>query len=187
MTIKQLTLSFYCISMLSGCGIARNLASTLPIAPSISFRSIAPLAGEYSNLGGNTPRGFRIQSQEELHDALNSHLDEIPGMVDRKAYVDGLVSRLPVIDFTKDQGVLFLFGSQSSGGYEGKIAAIEEKSDRFVVHPILWTPSSGMTVTATVTYPYHYVAMPRSEKPMEFAPRVKREQPGPWYAISSVQ
>lgn len=179
MQAKHLLLPVVCISLLSGCGMVRNIAGASPLAPSISFRVVSPASS-------HTGR-FNIRAQNHVF-RTQQEVDSFLATVPVTAF-DGngnqVSETLPAIDFSKEVGILVLFGAQSDGGYSGDISAIEEKQDRLIVHPLLWTHSNepGVGYTMAIVYPYKYVAIPISSKPIEFASTVDRPRPSPWWSI----
>jgi len=166
------------LAFASGCGIVNNLSASVPVAPSIAFRAISPTQ-EHSAHFYEVPAQnavFRTQSDVDsfLTKIANDQAERL-GMSSSET--------LPEIDFSTEQGILVLFGAQAHGGYGGKIAAVEELPDRLIVHPVRELPSNQGIYAQMVVYPYHYVAIPRTEKPIDFASTVDRSKPGPWWFI----
>lgn len=161
----------------SGCGLVRNLAATAPLAPSIPFKVIAPIKGAENHLSGPA-QTLVVKSQTEL----NAFLATLP-VTGTDGRGNPIPPMLPSLNFEQEQGVIVLFGAQSHEGYKGEISAIEEKADRFVVHSVRRLPKDDGIYAMQIVYPYHYVAMKRSEKPVEFAPTVDLPRPGPWWSI----
>lgn len=166
------------LALVSGCGIVNNLSAAVPVAPSIAFRVISPTQ-DHSAYFYEVPAQnavFRTQSD------VDSFLSEISkSRAERLGMANS--ETLPKIDFSTEQGILVLFGAQAHGGYGGKIAAVEELPDRLVVHPVRELPNNQGIYAQMVIYPYHYIAIPRTEKPIDFASTVDRTTPGPWWAI----
>lgn len=79
----------------------------------------------------------------------------------------------PLVDFEKEQGVMVLLGSQPTGMNWCEVVAISEQPHQFTVHTVLWKPPPEMSQTHDLGNPWHYVAMPRTTKPVVFAPVVE--------------
>ena len=166
------------VALLSGCGLVRNLTATIPATPSVAFRVISPTK-EHQARFYNVPAQnvvFRTQSD------VDNFLATLPIRA-RDGQGNPVPETLPPIDFSQEQGVLVLFGPQSHGGYSGEISAFEEQPSRFLVHPVRLLPSDEGGYLQAIVYPYQYIAIPRSEKPVEFAATVDRTSPGPWWSF----
>lgn len=153
---------------LSGCGAVRNLMSTLPPAPSIPFRTLSP-SREFPN---TSPGGQVFKSKAEVDEFLSKHPQ---GMF----ALDGspVPETFPQIDFAKEEGVLVLFGVMPSTGYRGEVGAVEDKGDRLIVHAILRGGGGG----DMASFPWSYVAIARTDKPIEFAPTGYRTKIYPFF------
>lgn len=164
-------------SLLSGCGIAHNIAASQPLAPSISFRVVSPTKERQLSFGKAPAQNAVFKSQQDVDAFLAKLTEEASASQGRNSEIS-----LPPIDFAKEQGVLVLFGLAGSADV-GEISAIEEKADRFVVHSILWTSKKSDYTFAALSFPCQYVAMPRSDKPVEFAETVRRTRMNAWWEI----
>lgn len=134
-------------------------ASQAPIAslyaiPSVQFRTL--LKGVHTVYEGEAANAV-IRSASDWEAFLASHPHNDPGALG--------------VDFAKEQGVLVQLGPQPTGMITVEIVSLEERPDTFVVHAVRWLPVSDL-VTDDIGYPTHYVAMPRSDKPVAFAPVV---------------
>jgi hypothetical protein len=74
--------------------------------------------------------------------------------------------RAPRIDFSRDLALLVAAGPRSSTGYAVKIAQVTEERGRVVVEVRERTPGLRDRVRARVTYPYVFVTLPRTDKPV---------------------
>jgi hypothetical protein len=83
-----------------------------------------------------------------------------------------LTPALPEVDFQKEQLVVVVFPMTNSVSNYMEIAAIEERPDQLVAYSVLLRPQSGITLETTAVFT-HIVAMPRSNKPVVFAPIVE--------------
>jgi hypothetical protein len=154
----------------SGCDVYAGL--TMPPAlkeavwsRSIPFRSIL-FEGELFQSAG--ARSTVFKSEEEVATFL----------ADRPvAFLDGKGGRysLPAIDFAREVGVLVEAGGQEWGG-RIEVVAIEERADSMYVRSVIWVPEPGGMKSATQALPIHYVAMPRTDKAIVFAPFIEAER-----------
>lgn len=162
------------MTLISGCGVVRNLYASVPIAPSVAFRVLSPSQEQKEKFNNAPAQTAVLRTQAEVDSflaKLTTSRNPVP-------------ETLPALDFSKEQGVLVLFGPQPHSGYGGKIAAVEEQANRFLVHPVRLVPNNLLGGYAQmVVFPYQYIAIPRSEKPVEFAPTVDRPNLSPWWLI----
>ncbi|GEM_PF-5732595 len=75
-------------------------------------------------------------------------------------------------DFSSEMVICAFQGQRTCGGYSIEITDIVEKDDKIIASAILVESSGGMT-TQAVTYPAHFVACKKSDKPVEFVWSVK--------------
>lgn len=177
-------LSVLAVAILSGCGVVRNIAASAPTPQSLSFRTVAPTPGSGSDvLDGIRASGLVARSQSELVRELVNRRYETEQVSDNQAYEAFLSKSIPTLDFSTEQGILATFGAQGNTCYRGEIVSVEERQDRIVVHTVLWAPRYGQSCGAAIVYPYHYVAIPKSAKPVEFREPVRKEVPGAWWQI----
>lgn len=77
-----------------------------------------------------------------------------------------------VPNFSIEMVVCAFQGQRTSGGYSIEITDIVEKEDKIVALATVVEPSGGMA-TQSITYPAHFVACKKSDKPVEFVWSVK--------------
>lgn len=75
-------------------------------------------------------------------------------------------------DFSKEMVVAVFQGQRTSGGYSIEITDIVESDNFIIVSATAIEPSGGMA-TANLTYPAHFVACKKSEKPVELSVTVR--------------
>jgi hypothetical protein len=73
----------------------------------------------------------------------------------------------PGIDFAASEIILGSPGGRD--GHQVDIIRVEERSDDLLVHSVEWIPYDDFTF-AMITYPVSLVVVPRSTKPVHFAP-----------------
>lgn len=127
-------------------------AARLYAIPSLPFRTL--LQSVHTVYEGEATNAV-IRSAQDWEDFLARHPHNALGVLS--------------LDFAREQGVLVQLGPQPTGMIKVEIVSIEERADQIVVHAVRWLPVSDI-VTDDIGYPTHYVAMPRSAKPVTFAP-----------------
>lgn len=75
---------------------------------------------------------------------------------------------VPPIDFEEQMVVLAALGERRTGGYRVDILRVAETETGLVVHVQVSTPGRGCMVTQALTQPYHFVAVPASDAPVDF-------------------
>lgn len=127
-------------------------------APTLPFKTVVR-----SGTGVVQDGGFSaiIRSQADLDAFFSSHQE-------LSALAYELASK-PPLDFSQEQGLIIVDRPHTSGGDGIEITAIEEQAERLLVHSIRWHTPPGQRRPLMVTQPHHYVSMPRSDKPIEFA------------------
>lgn len=84
----------------------------------------------------------------------------------------GRLVKLPTIDFTKEIGILVI--APPKGFFTvAEVVSVEEYEDRLYVRSAHWVPGNHALAGSQ---PSQYVAIPRTEKPIVFAPMVTE----PW-------
>jgi hypothetical protein len=83
----------------------------------------------------------------------------------------GRLVKLPAIDFTKEIGILVIAPPE---GFitAAEVVAVEEYDDRLYVRSAHWGPGAHGVHMLAGSQPSQYVAIPRTEKPIVFAPMV---------------
>ena len=83
------------------------------------------------------------------------------------------VKTVPFVDFSTEMVVAVALGRQRSGGYLVEITTVETSGDKLRVTYRRKGPPPDSIVAQLVTTPYHFVAVPRSDRKAEFveAPR----------------
>lgn len=76
------------------------------------------------------------------------------------------IALLPKLDYAKEMGLMTLSGP-SYGTSIPEITAVERLADKDIVHAVLWI-YEGPLLTFSVVF--HFVPVPKSERPVEFAP-----------------
>ncbi len=74
----------------------------------------------------------------------------------------------PIIDFDKKSVIGIHLGEKSSSGHQVKVTSLEDKGSKVVVNYEVISPSEGCAVDASLTYPYCFVSIQKSTKPVEF-------------------
>jgi hypothetical protein len=123
--------------------------------PSIPFRPVA--YGEKLNTKVVKPINRVIKSQNEFNVLVPTHTYPCR----------------PSINFSDELAVfvhLGELGSDEIGSVE--IVGVEETPDKLIVHSIKWQSTGFITINprGEVYYPWFAVAIPRTDKPIEFAP-----------------
>jgi PrcB C-terminal len=72
----------------------------------------------------------------------------------------------PAVDFNRDLALLVAAGPRSSTGYAVTIVGAKEERGRVAVEVRERTPSLRDRVRARVTYPYVFVSLPQTAKPV---------------------
>lgn len=88
--------------------------------------------------------------------------------------------KLTSLDFSKERAI-FVCDKVYPCFYLPEIVAVEETPQSLVIHTITWDSLSGGCLTA-VSQPFAIVAVPRSEKPVQFKPIVFEDQ---WFRPNS--
>ncbi|MBO9541096.1 hypothetical protein J7643_10950 [bacterium] len=120
----------------------------------------------YSNLeqgADGTPDGpifTTFRSQQEVDDFLKAHPLIKAG------------NSLPNVDFSTHLAIFAQLAPQSTGQIKMEIVSIEEQDDQLLVHSVRWLPPEGTPTTQLSTWPYHYVSIQRTSKPIAFSPVV---------------
>jgi hypothetical protein len=79
------------------------------------------------------------------------------------------------LDFNQEMGVLVLFGVQSSW-ILGEIVGIDDPGPGLQVRTVRWVPDTPGEGLAALSDPAHYVAIPRSDKPVTLVPQADRRE-----------
>ena len=74
----------------------------------------------------------------------------------------------PIIDFDKKSVLAIHLGEKPSSGHQVKVTSLEDKGSKVVVNYEAISPSEGCVVDASLTYPYCFVSIQKSTKPVEF-------------------
>ncbi|MCC6409620.1 MAG: protease complex subunit PrcB family protein [Planctomycetes bacterium] len=75
----------------------------------------------------------------------------------------------PKVDFEREMVVGVVLATCPSGGYAVEIVRAERLGDRWRVVAHRTCPPEGSMQTAVLTKPFHFVALPKSDAPIEFA------------------
>jgi hypothetical protein len=78
---------------------------------------------------------------------------------------------LPKVDFTKEMGILVIARPAGITSHV-EVVSVEEQPDRLYVRATQWLGNGDLS-----SQPCQYVAIPRSDKPVVFAP-LSRDRPG---------
>ncbi|MNS73659.1 hypothetical protein D3C72_1071070 [compost metagenome] len=81
----------------------------------------------------------------------------------------GHLVKLPTIDFTKEIGILVIAPSESFVT-AAEVVAVEEYEDRLYVRSVHWVPGPHGIHALAASQPSQYIAIPRIDKPIVFAP-----------------
>ena len=84
----------------------------------------------------------------------------------------------PDIDFSASQ-IVAVFRFCSSGGYGVRILRIEEQAEHVTVYFETEDPPKGAMTIAALTQPHDMVAIPRTDKPIQFAAHEAAPPPAP--------
>lgn len=76
----------------------------------------------------------------------------------------GPAIRIPPVDFTRDDAVLFAVGPRSSAGYSLIVRSVRAEGGKTVVTIDERTPTPGSSAPARLTYPFVLIAVPRSDR-----------------------
>jgi hypothetical protein len=76
----------------------------------------------------------------------------------------GPVVRVPRVDFTRDEVLLFAVGPRSSTAYALAVRGVRAEGGKTVVTVDERTPSLGSKAPAGLTFPFVLVAFPRSDR-----------------------
>lgn len=74
----------------------------------------------------------------------------------------------PIIDFDKKSVLGIHLGEKPSAGHQVKVTSLEDKGSKVVVNYEVISPSEGCAVDASLTYPYCFVSIQKTTKPVEF-------------------
>jgi PrcB C-terminal len=74
----------------------------------------------------------------------------------------------PIVDFDKKSVLAIHLGEKPSSGHQVKITSLEDKDSKVIVNYDVISPSEGCAVDASLTYPYCFVSIQKSTKPVEF-------------------
>ncbi len=69
----------------------------------------------------------------------------------------------PKIDFSKEMVLAVFMGSRSNAGFSTTVTATTTVNGALVVQYAETAPPSGAITASVITFPYHIVAMPKSE------------------------
>jgi PrcB C-terminal len=82
------------------------------------------------------------------------------------AALQGRPVQAPRIDFNRNLALLVASGPRSSSGYAVTVVGANEQRGRVVVEVRERTPSLSAGARAGVTYPYAFVTIARTDKPV---------------------
>ncbi len=74
----------------------------------------------------------------------------------------------PKVDFSKEIVIAVTMGRRNTGGYAIEITKVEPTSGKLRVTVAEKAPSPGSMAIQTLTAPFHFVAVPKSDLPVEF-------------------
>jgi len=74
----------------------------------------------------------------------------------------------PTIDFEKKSVLGINTGEKPSSGHQVKVTSVEDKGSKVIVNYDVISPSEGCAVDMSLTYPYCFVSIQKSTKPVEF-------------------
>lgn len=122
--------------------------------PSVAFRSVG------------------VHGHPDIGDLLPASKAVFRSKEEWKSFVAQTVIRpdpFEALDFAQETGILVAYG-ESLGTNFVEIVAIEEQGDRLFVHSVRWVPDPAVPERQGIGYPYHFVTIPKTERPIEFAP-----------------
>lgn len=74
----------------------------------------------------------------------------------------------PMVDFSKNTLLALFSGEKPSGGYFITVEEVVDVGDRVVVRVKQASPGEDCVTTQALTYPHTFVAIPKTDKPIEF-------------------
>lgn len=74
---------------------------------------------------------------------------------------------LPV-NFNKQQVIIIASGAKSTGGYTTLVSNVYDINNTLVINGLVINPASGCAVFQQVTYPAAIIAVPKTQKPLQF-------------------
>ena len=133
---------------------ASGCAGANPDATSVPFSTV-----ERSGTSAvTTPESFVVRSQTEFNALWARHTaNRLPP------------PPAPAVDFKANQIVGYFLGWRPSGCYSMSISRVIQTSDRVIVTYKEDVPPPGAICTAMMVSPAHFVAVPQSRLPVEFA------------------
>lgn len=128
---------------------------------SLSFTVIAQgehLSGNVGNVFPDKPKLIIITSPQEFDAALRQATGDPPRLQQNPHPVE----QARQIDYNRFFAILALYGEQGSAGYSVTVDQIVRIADQVRVHATFVRPGSGQLVSATITDPYHLVAVEKT-------------------------
>jgi hypothetical protein len=75
---------------------------------------------------------------------------------------------IPKVDFDKEMVVVATMGRKNTGGYKVEIEKVEKTDEKLRITVRYSSPPAGAMVIQTLTSPFHFAAIPRSDLKPEF-------------------
>jgi hypothetical protein len=112
----------------------------------------------------NEERAFVVLRSEAEQEAF---LARYPLQTSQDARGNTRVPRFPWVDYEAEMAVVAALGQRGTGNTEVSIDAVIPEGDRLVVYTTEYDPNIA---EPTLAIPVHIVAIPRDDRPVEFAP-----------------
>lgn len=82
---------------------------------------------------------------------------------------------LPEVDFSKELVIVTAMGQRPTGGYSIQIAKVETAAGKVKVYVQRKSPAKGSMTIQVLTAPFEFVAIPKTDLPVEF---LEMDKPG---------
>lgn len=143
-------------NLLTGIACACLLAGALAAhADEAGIRTLA----QGPRSGVDKPEQAVVRSQADWEKLWSRHLSR---------QVGGTPQPPPKVDWSKEMVLAAFLGTRSTGGYKVEITAAQPQNGKLRVTVTEFTPAPGTLRSQSITYPFHFAAVPRSELPVEW-------------------
>lgn len=128
-------------------------ANRLTAAETVAFRTLAQ--GAFS--GVQEPVKRLIKDQRAWLEFWTQHTSGVEPQPE-----------LPPIDFTREMAVVLTMGQKRSGGYAIHVVRVQGQGDKLKISFAQTKPPPGAITIQALTAPFHFVAVPKSDRKAEF-------------------
>ena len=81
---------------------------------------------------------------------------------------------LPNVDFNREMVIAVFMGEKPTGGYSIQVTGVKASENALTVTYRTKQPPPDAIVTQALTQPFHFVAVPKSSRPVKFVDETKK-------------